>query len=85
MNDGENSYIAYSNIVIVPVEDNDPVVNPNGDPIMIENEGPIAIIRNITDDDQFVEDQLIYQINISLCNPSGSEVSIYSNKSLYIA
>ena len=45
---------------------------------MIENEGPISIILNITDNDQLVEHQLIYQINITLYDPSGSEVSVHN-------
>ena len=52
---------------------------------MIENEGPTFIIRNITDDDQLDEDQLIYQINISLYNPSGSEVSTHNIKEFIIS
>ena len=85
VNDGVNSYTAYSNVMIIPVADSDPDVNPNGDPTMIENEGPTFIIRNITDDDQLDEDQLIYQINISLYNPSGSEVSTHNIKEFIIS
>ena len=64
--------------MIIPVADSDPDVNPDGDPTMIENEGPISIILNITDNDQLVEHQLIYQINITLYDPSDSEVSVHN-------
>ena len=75
VNDGMHSFTAYSNITIVPVADNDPVINPNGDPIMIENMGPTMIINDIIDNDQLEEHRLIHQINISLYNASANEVS----------
>ena len=72
-----NVSIAYTNIMIVPVPDSPPVLNPDGDPIMIENMGPISVIYNITDEDQLSEHQLISQINISIDNPSTNEVSVH--------
>ena len=62
--------------MIIPVPDSPPVLNPNGDPIMTENMGPISVIYNITDDDQLSQHQLISQIDISIDNPSTNEVSV---------
>ena len=77
VNDGVNISTAYTNIMIVPVPDSPPVLNPDGDPIMTENMGPISVIYNITDDDQLSQHQLISQINISIDNPSTNEVSVH--------
>ena len=68
VNDGMYNSTAYANITIIPVADNDPVINPDGDPTITENMGPVPIIYNIIDDDQLAEHQLIYWINISLDN-----------------
>ena len=76
VNDGVNVSIAYTNIMIIPVPDSPPVLNPDGDPVMIENMGPISVIYNITDDDQLSQHQLISQINISIDDPSTNEVSV---------
>ena len=76
VNDGANVSTAYTNIVIIPVPDSPPALNPDGDPIMKENMGPISVIYNITDDDQLSQHQLIRQINISIDNPSTNEVSV---------
>jgi len=75
IDDGEFNQSSISYITIVPVADHDPIINPDGHPNMTENEGPVSIIYNIIDDDQVDRHQLIYQINISLCNPK-DEVSI---------
>ena len=77
VNDGANVSIAYTNIMIVPVPDSPPVLNPDGDPIMIENMGPISVIYNITDNDQLSQHQLIRQINVSIDNSSTNEVSVH--------
>ena len=63
--------------MIIPVPDSPPVLNPDGDPIMIENMGPISVIYNITDDDQLSQHQLIRHINISIDNSSTNEVSVH--------
>lgn len=63
--------------MIVPVPDSPPVLNPDGDPIMIENMGPISVIYNITDNDQLSQHQLIRQINVSIDNSSTNEVSVH--------
>ena len=63
--------------MIIPVPDSPPVFNPDGDPNMTENMGPISVIYNIIDEDQLPEHQLISQINISIDNPSINEVSVY--------
>jgi len=57
------------------VADNDPVINPAGNPNMTENAGPVPIVYNITDDDQLNGHQLIKQVTITLNNPL-NEVSI---------
>lgn len=67
--------MAYSNITVIPVADNSPVINPNGHPNLTENQGPILIIDNIIDNDQLTEHQLIDQINISMYNATVDEVS----------
>ena len=87
MDDGENSSIVEVNITVTPLADNRPVINPDGDPTMTENMGPVPIIHDITDGDQLDEHQLIYQINISLHNASGNignEVSDTSSVTLHI-
>ena len=63
--------------MIVPVPDSPPVLNPDGDPIMIENMGPISVIYNITDNDQLSQHQLIRQISISIDSSSTNEVSVH--------
>ena len=78
IHDGENNSIAQSNIVIVPVADQDPVINPDGDPTLTEHMGPTSIVYAITDDDQVDEHRLIDWVNISLSNALGNEVSIYT-------
>ena len=66
----------YSVIKIVPVADNDPVINPDGNPNMTENMGPVSIVYDITDADQLNDHQLIEQVTITLNNPLMDEVSI---------
>lgn len=68
VSDGGLNSTAYVNITIIPVADNNPVINPDGDPTITENMEPVSIIYDITDDDQLAEHQLIYWINISLDN-----------------
>ena len=75
VNDGENIATAYVNITIIPVPDSPPMLNPDGDPVMTENMGPISVIYNIIDEDQLTGHQLISQINISIDNPSTNEVN----------
>jgi len=66
----------HSVIKIVPVADNDPIINPDGNPNMTENMGPVSIVYDITDADQLNDHQLIEQVTITLNNPLMDEVSI---------
>lgn len=75
MADGDFNTTAYSTITIEPVADSDPVINPEGSPNMTENMGPISVVYNITDVDQFNDHQLIDQVTITLNNPLVNEVS----------
>ena len=83
MDDGDNSSMVETNITVMPLADNRPVINPDGDPTMTENMGPVSIIYDITDADQLDEHQLIHQINISLHNASGNVHNEVSDTKCY--
>ena len=76
VHDGMFNTNASLAIAINPVADSDPVINPDGNPNMTENMGPVPIVYNITDNDQLNDHQLIEQVTITLNNPIMDEVNI---------